>query len=76
MDCREWSNPQFRFFTFGSSLGDSIGGNMATVVALLAEERGGPHIFFQLLFYPVTDANFDTPSYLKYQEGYCLLVRK
>ena len=52
--------------------GDSVGGNMATVVALLAEERGGPHIISQLLFYPVTDANFDTPSYLKYQEGYWL----
>ena len=52
--------------------GDSVGGNMATVVALLAQERGGPHITFQLLFYPVTDANFDTTSYLKYQEGYWL----
>ena len=52
--------------------GDSVGGNMATVVALLAQERGGPHITFQLLLYPVTDTNFDTPSYLKYQEGYWL----
>jgi acetyl esterase len=52
--------------------GDSVGGNMATIVALLAKERGGPPIAFQLLFYPVTDANFDTPSYLKYQEGYFL----
>ena len=45
---------------------------MATAVALLAKERGGPSITFQLLFYPVTDANFDTPSYLAYQEGYFL----
>lgn len=52
--------------------GDSVGGNMATSVALLAKERGGPQIIFQLLFYPVTDANFDTPSYLAYQEGYFL----
>ncbi|MGZ5470645.1 MAG: alpha/beta hydrolase, partial [Nitrososphaeraceae archaeon] len=52
--------------------GDSVGGNMATAVALLAKERGGPPIIFQLLFYPVTDANFDTPSYLAYQEGYFL----
>jgi acetyl esterase len=52
--------------------GDSVGGNMATSVALLAIERGDPHIAFQLLFYPVTDANFDTQSYLKYQEGYWL----
>jgi len=36
---------------------------MATVVALLAKERGGPPITFQLLFYPVTDAtNFDRQS--------------
>ena len=52
--------------------GDSVGGNMATVVAMLAKERSGPIIIFQLLFYPVTDASFDTDSYLKYQEGYFL----
>jgi acetyl esterase len=52
--------------------GDSVGGNMAAVVALLAKERGGPAIKFQLLFYPVTDANFDTESYLKYKENYWL----
>jgi len=52
--------------------GDSAGGNIATAVALLAKERGGNPITFQLLFYPVTDANFDTPSYLKYQEDYFL----
>ncbi len=52
--------------------GDSVGGNMAAAVALLAKERGGPPIRFQLLFYPVTDANFGTSSYIKYQEGYWL----
>ena len=52
--------------------GDSVGGNMAAAVALLAKERGGPPIKFQLLFYPVTDANFETSSYMKYQEGYWL----
>ena len=52
--------------------GDSVGGNMATALALLAKERGGPSITFQLLFYPVTDTNLDTPSYLAYKEGYFL----
>ena len=52
--------------------GDSVGGNMAIAVTLLAKERGGPNIKFQLLFYPVTDANFDTPSYMEYQDGYFL----
>ena len=52
--------------------GDSVGGNMATTVALLAQERGGPPINFQMLFYPVTDANFNTSSYNTYQEGYFL----
>ena len=52
--------------------GDSAGGNLATAIAFLAKERGGPPITFQLLFYPVTDASFDTPSYSKYQEGFFL----
>jgi acetyl esterase len=46
--------------------GDSVGGNMATVVAMMAKDRGGPDIKFQLLFYPVTDANFDTASYQEF----------
>jgi acetyl esterase/lipase len=45
---------------------------MATAVTLLAKERRGPPITFQLLFYPVTDANFNTSSYNTYQEGYFL----
>ena len=53
-------------------VGDSVGGNMATCVALLAKERGGPALTFQLLFYPVTDASFDTGSYNLYQDGYFL----
>jgi acetyl esterase len=52
--------------------GDSVGGNMAAAVTLLAKERGGPNIAFQALFYPVTDANFDSQSYIAYQEGYWL----
>jgi acetyl esterase/lipase len=53
-------------------VGDSVGGNMAAAFTLLAKQRGGPKVDFQVLFYPVTDANFDTSSYNKYQEGYWL----
>ena len=42
-------------------------------MTLLAKEHGGLPIKFQVLFYPVTDlANFDTPSYITYQNGYWL----
>jgi acetyl esterase len=49
--------------------GNSIGGNMATVVALMAKEKGTPHLTFQALISPVTDANFDTASYNKFAAG-------
>ncbi len=52
--------------------GDCVGGNMATVITLLSRERGGPDIRLQLLFYPVTDAAFDTASYHQFAEGYHL----
>jgi acetyl esterase/lipase len=52
--------------------GDSVGGNMATAVTMLATERGGPGIRLQVLFYPVTDARFDTESYRQFAEGYFL----
>jgi acetyl esterase len=55
--------------------GDSVGGNMATVVARLAKERGGPVIRYQALFYPVTDATFDTPSYQQFVGGPWLTKR-
>jgi acetyl esterase len=49
--------------------GDSVGGNMAAAVTLLAKERGGPAIIFQALFYPVTDANFDSATYAQFADG-------
>jgi acetyl esterase/lipase len=52
--------------------GDSVGGNMTAAMTLLARERGGPKLAAQVLFYPVTDANFDTPSYDQFAEGYFL----
>jgi acetyl esterase len=52
--------------------GDSAGGNLSAVVALLARERGGPALALQLLIYPVTDADFETASYGENAEGYLL----
>lgn len=52
--------------------GDSVGGNMAAAVTLMAKERRGPTIQLQLLFYPVTDASFDTESYHQFATGYFL----
>ncbi|MGY5884937.1 alpha/beta hydrolase [Modestobacter lacusdianchii] len=52
--------------------GDSVGGNMSAAVTLMAKERGGPAITTQLLFYPVTDAAFDTGSYTQFATGYFL----
>jgi acetyl esterase len=52
--------------------GDCVGGNMATVITLLSRERGEPDIRRQVLFYPVTDAAFDTASYHQFAEGYHL----
>jgi acetyl esterase len=52
--------------------GDSAGGNLAAAVCLLARERGGPQIDYQVLFYPVTDAGFDTPSYQEFSTAYLL----
>jgi acetyl esterase len=43
--------------------GDSVGGNMAAVIALLAKERKGPEFRAQVLFYPVNDASMSTRSY-------------
>jgi acetyl esterase/lipase len=52
--------------------GDSVGGNMTAAATLMAKERGHVHFVAQLLFYPVTDANFDTGSYEQFGEGYYL----
>ncbi|WP_434563129.1 alpha/beta hydrolase [Pseudomonas sp. R1-6] len=52
--------------------GNSVGGNMAAVVALMAKDKGTPAIRFQALLWPVTDANFETASYNQFAEGYFL----
>jgi acetyl esterase len=52
--------------------GDSVGGNMTAALTLMAKERSGPSLVAQLLFYPVTDASFDTESYREFATGYFL----
>ncbi|MDX3850315.1 alpha/beta hydrolase [Streptomyces sp. AK02-01A] len=52
--------------------GDSVGGNMTAALTLLAKERGDVGFVQQVLFYPVTDAAFDTASYHQFAEGYFL----
>ena len=52
--------------------GDSVGGNMTAALTLMAKERGDVPLVQQVLFYPVTDANFDTGSYGQFATGYFL----
>ncbi|QXV60338.1 alpha/beta hydrolase [Amycolatopsis sp. TNS106] len=54
--------------------GDSVGGNMTAALTLLAKRRGDVAFRQQVLFYPVTDANFDTESYRRFAEGYFLAL--
>ena len=52
--------------------GDSAGGNMAAVTALMSRDRGTPDIAFQVLIYPITDYDVETPSYRDFSTGYFL----
>lgn len=52
--------------------GDSAGGNLATVVTLMAREKGEPKLIYQVLIYPPTHYNFDGESYREYGQGYGL----
>ncbi|MEV4643469.1 alpha/beta hydrolase [Saccharopolyspora sp. NPDC049357] len=52
--------------------GESVGGCMSAVFALMNKERGGIDLKAQVLLYPVTNADFDTPSYIQFAEGYYL----
>jgi acetyl esterase len=49
--------------------GDSVGGNMTAAVTLLAKERKGPEICYQVLMYPVTDSSMSTESYRDFADG-------
>jgi acetyl esterase/lipase len=52
--------------------GNSVGGNMAAVVSLMAKDKGTPALRYQVLLWPVTDASFDTGSYNQFAEGHFL----
>lgn len=49
--------------------GNSVGGNMTAVVALMAKNKKGPEIKLQAMLWPVTNATFDTESYQNYATG-------
>ncbi|MFJ9895453.1 alpha/beta hydrolase [Streptomyces sp. NPDC091280] len=55
-----------------AAVGDSVGGNMTAALTLMAKERGDVPLVQQVLFYPVTDASFDTASYHQFATGYFL----
>lgn len=55
-----------------AAVGDSAGGNLVAALTLLAKERGDVHLVQQVLLCPVTDADFDTPSYREFAQGYYL----
>lgn len=52
--------------------GDSAGGNLATVVSVMARDGGAPDIAFQMLFYPVTNMDFETATYRENGADYFL----
>lgn len=52
--------------------GNSVGGNMVAAVALQAKQNHTPAIRYEVMFWPVTDANFTTGSYNQFENGYFL----
>src|SRR5258706_2329486 len=52
--------------------GDSSGGSLSAVLAQRSRDRAGPKLVAQVLIYPVTDCDFDTPSYRDAANGYGL----
>ncbi|HET6878644.1 MAG TPA: alpha/beta hydrolase [Pirellulales bacterium] len=52
--------------------GDSAGGNLAAVTALVARDRGGPKLALQILLYPIADNDLNTSSYRDFAEGHLL----
>jgi acetyl esterase/lipase len=52
--------------------GDSAGGNLAAVIAVMARDAGNPALAFQLLIYPATDMTRVAPSHAEFADGYLL----
>lgn len=52
-----------------ATAGDSVGGHMVAVIAMMAEQRGGPQIDAQVMLYPVTTAHLTTESYDRFADG-------
>jgi len=69
---RDWAPADKLDLDHVTVAGDSVGGNMATVMTLMTKQRHGLPLQQQLLFYPVTDANFETGSYNEFAEGFFL----
>lgn len=57
-------------------MGDSAGGNLATVICILARNLKGPKIAAQVLIYPTTDARLSQPSIDRFGKGYFLTRKK
>ena len=53
--------------------GDSAGGNLAAVMALMARNQNGPKVRYQVLIYPLVDYRCKSPSYERYGKGYGIL---
>lgn len=56
--------------------GDSVGGNLASVIALLARDRKGPKINGQILIYPIIDGRLRTSSVETYHDSPTLTARQ
>jgi acetyl esterase/lipase len=56
--------------------GDSAGGNLAAVCAIRARDRGAPEVIAQVLVYPITGSDLETPSYLAYTEPQLPMLSK
>lgn len=67
-NCQQWNGNPDKLIV----MGDSAGGNLATVTSILARDENGPKISKQVLIYPAVDARLKSPSIEKFKDGYLL----